>query len=261
MNVDWQLSYKDKKGNVILQGYSTSTGVFEKYLQTELYKEIKYYSGSTSFNELINSLSETGFDTTTMKETVESSQKIVFWRWGEYFAYDQIKRHLGITIPWPPSWDRRIRTASLPGSDIIALKNEGGNVIFVFGEIKTSSQEKHPPYVVTKGKEGMIDQLKKLFSREIISDLVKWLLLRSNGRVWEDDFKKAVEYYSQNDSGYELIGVLVRDTDPDIQDLKCVLENFEMSEILISFYGYYLPYSIDYCINICLNGGGNNAIS
>ena len=262
MTDDWKISYEDKKANIGLKGYSAIKGTeFDTYLQTKLNGKVNYYLGNTSFRNFINNLNQTGFDTAFLEKALEPSKDIKFWEWGEFLAYDQMECHLEIDIPWPPSWDRRVRRASLPGSDIVGLKKGGGSVIFVFGEIKTSKQERYPPDVMTHRDKGMIDQIKNLLSRENNSDLVKWLSLKSIGQRWEGNFEKALKYYIQNDIGFNIVGILVRDTNPNISDLNCVFEKLGIQEIPTAFYAYYLPHAIDECIAICLNGGGNNAVS
>jgi len=262
MGIIWNRSYAENEGNVTIEGnYTSSISDFKRYLQTKFQKEIKYYLGDANFEELINNLSDTGFDTSTLETALASHHSLTSWEWGECFAYDQVEKHLGIKIPWSPFWDRRIRRTSLPGGDIVGLKDDGHNVIFVFGEIKTSSQKKHPPDVITKTNDGIIDQIKRLASRKTIKDHIQWLCLRADGKDWKEDFDKAMKYYVQHDIGYIIIGLLIRDTSPNVQDLRCVLENLSTFEIPTSCYGYYLPFEINSCIAMCFNGGGSDAAS
>ena len=261
MEIIWDKSYAENEGNVTIEGKYTSSSDFKRYLQITFQKELRYYLGDTNFDELINNLSDTGFDTSTLETVLASQPGLTSWEWGECFAYDQVEKHLGINIPWPPFWDRRLRRASLPGADIIGLKDEGNNIIFVFGEIKTSSQEKYPPDVMTKPNDGLIDQIKRLASRETIKDHIQWLSLRAEGKDWKEDFNKALKYYVQHDIGYIIIGLLIRDTLPNVHDLKCVLEKLRTFEITTICYGFYLPFKINNCIAMCFNGGGNDAAS
>lgn len=260
MIVTWDKSYSESGGKIAIEGNSTSSSSdFKKYLQTDFQRTIKYYLGDESFEELINNLRDSGFDTSVLETALNSPSILTFWEWGECFAYDQIEKHLGINIPWPPFWDRRIRKASLPGGDIVGLMNDGQNTIFVFGEIKTSSQKKYPPDVVIKSHDGMIDQIQRLASRETIKDHIQWLYIKAEGKDWEEDFRKAMEYYIKHNNGHIVIGILIRDTAPNVLDLRCILEKLEEFKISTSCYSYYLPLEISACMAIHFNGGGLNA--
>lgn len=190
-------------------------------------------------------MKDTGFDTTNLES--ELFQVLSKSDWGEYFAYHQLETFFNITIPWPSQWDKKKDTYSLPGADIIGLKNEDGALTFVFGEVKTSEEIRHPPQVVTKKSDGLITQLKKFDDRKIISNIIQWLLLKSSGKRWEGDFNSALQFYLAHNRYFSCVGILVRDTEPTIEDLACVPEQLTLG-CKVCLYAFYLPEPLHECI-------------
>ncbi len=83
-------------------------------------------------------------------------------------------------FPWPPSWDKRSATASLPGPDLIGflLENEGAEC-FLFGEVKSSDAEDVHASVIY-GNDGLRNQIERLLTSEDRRQLlISWLFVRA----------------------------------------------------------------------------------
>jgi hypothetical protein len=97
-------------------------------------------------------------------------------------------------------------------------------VLFLFGEVKTSSDtSKEPPQVMTQTK-GIENQLKNLYQNEskrkiLILYLTSKVAHLDKNHPFKQDFDNAISNYYQKNQ-YELIGVLVRDVKPNESDVS-----------------------------------------
>lgn len=97
------------------------------------------------------------------------------WQVGEAIAEVVLEDSHGVVIPWNNRRDERNPRASLPGADIVGFSDEHQGTRFVFGEVKSSSDTRSPPGVLT-GKSGMVQQLERLvYDPQIRFALIKWL--------------------------------------------------------------------------------------
>ena len=95
---------------------------------------------------------------------------------------------------------------------------------FVFGEVKTSGEAKYPPGAVY-GRTGLKQQLEDLRDKVgIRNDLFKYLGHRARNATWRDRFKAASKRYLNNTSDVQLFGVLVRDVEPNVDDVRVRVE-------------------------------------
>ena len=145
--------------------------------------------------------------------------------------------------------DKRNPKASAPGADLVGFRVEDGRVLFVFGEVKSSSEKNCPPGVM-KGAGGMPDQLGKLAAdHAILGTLFRWLFSRCRGTEHEKLLDSAIRLFS--DCGMEAIslyGVLVRDTRPDRKDLLAgsrALAETVRPPMTCRLFAIYIPCSID----------------
>lgn len=246
MPIAWAPHYQDAQATVEIHGIIISNHQeFDDYLSNEFSERIRHYSGIFQIEEYLSNMRGTGFDTAELES--ELTKKISKSDWGEYFAYHQLETSFNISIPWPSQWDKKKNTHSLPGADIIGLKNDNGSVTFVFGEVKTSEEMRHPPQVVTKKPDGLITQLTKFNDRKIIANLIQWLLIKSEGKSWDGDFQSALTYYLKHDQYFSCIGVLVRDTEPTISDLAYIPDKLTLT-CNVQLFAFYLPAPLPDCI-------------
>jgi hypothetical protein len=246
MPIAWVPQYQDEQAAVEIQGIIISSHHdFNEYISSEFPERIRHYSGIAQIEGHLRNMKDTGFHTDDLES--ELNHKISKSDWGEYFAYHQLETSFNMSIPWPSQWDKKKNTHSLPGADIIGLKNDNGSVTFVFGEVKTSEEMRYPPQVVTKRSDGLITQLMKFDDRKIISNLIQWLLIKSHGKTWESDFDSALQFYLTHDRYFSCVGILIRDTEPTIGDLSCVPEQLTL-RCKVSLYAFYLPEPLHECI-------------
>jgi hypothetical protein len=257
MVIQWNQSYNSSGETIEISGHVVpSKEEFLTYISQDFPDVIEHYQGIKSAQDILNNLTQTGFQNNVLKEEL-LNQQIRMSDWGEFFAYHQLDIHYQISIPWPSQWDKKKDTHSLPGADIVGLKHDGKTISFVFGEVKTSQESRYPPQVVKKNNDGLVAQIKRFEDKKIIFGLIKWLLLKSKGQKWESDFKSALTYYGQNDTCFSSVGVLIRDTEPTIKDLLCTIGMLNV-EFKVSLYAFYIPISLDECIRISNRGGVAN---
>lgn len=74
------------------------------------------------------------------------------------------------------------------------------------------------------GSTGMIDQLVELGTNsDKLKSLVKWIFIKCNSDkdlLVQKYIREAMQHYVKDRSSIQLIGVLVRDTNPNEMDLK-----------------------------------------
>ena len=107
----------------------------------------------------------------------------------------------------------------LAQSEFGPAKIEAGERCLVWGEIRTSKQDAHPPSVM-RGRSGLVQQLEYLRAdRGLRHHLIRYLLFRCTGHLRER-FIAAVRRHTADSNDCRFLGVLVRDVLPDKQDLR-----------------------------------------
>ena len=127
---------------------------------------------------------------------------------------------------------------------------------FVFGQVKSTSENRIPPQIVSTAKGCLKNQMFELRHNKLIGQqLISWLLLRIKNSKWEDAFNEALKHYSDGDVW--LVGVLVSgNRSPVEEDLKgiCAELKHELGFADIHLMGYYLPFHKDEWANIVYGG-------
>ena len=164
---------------------------------------------------------------------------------GEAIAISYLDSHGGCYFPWPSVRDKRNPNASLPGADLLGLYSDQNEYCFLFGEVKTSMQNKSPPGVM-RGDKGMTHQLTFLKnSKETKEQLITYLAHRAESSDWKNGFRTAFSRYQTNENDYKFTGVLIRDCNPNSNDLKSCLDiltsNNGSAKIEIKLLGLYIP--------------------
>ena len=70
------------------------------------------------------------------------------WRAGESLAECFLEDYEGASFPHPYSRDQRNPLASPAGPDLAGYCADGGETVFLFGEVKTTGDKSRPPSVV-----------------------------------------------------------------------------------------------------------------
>jgi len=185
----------------------------------------------TDLEELKGSIEQTGFDAPgELLVDIQSlndpePEDTRSWRIGESIAEVILDEHYGARFYWNELRDARNPKGNKTGADLVGFIETDGEVLFLFGETKTSSEQKRPPQVMTYAN-GMEHQLRnlhvKIKKRRI---LIEYLASKTRNLAPDDpfkkDYKKALNnYYNSEACKYQLFGVLVRDVNPDEEDLS-----------------------------------------
>lgn len=176
--------------------------------------------GNNDLAALLEGLPETEFDQSAIRRVLYDISDPEDWRVGEALAESYLVRHRSCFFPWPDGRDERKTGSSLPGADLAGFQLDGEADRFVFGEVKTSSEDKHPPGTM-HGRTGLKQQLEDLRDKLSIRDnLVKYLWHRAVNAPWKNRFIVAYSRYNADYTDVRIFGVLVRDVMPHQDDLR-----------------------------------------
>lgn len=203
-----------------------------------------------SFEPDLRGLATTGMATEFVERLLKAVPDPEAWEVGEALAECALKQDSGREVHWP--WntvrDRRTPRASLPGTDLVGFYRQDETVLLLFGEVKTSSEATAPPNVMYGGS-GMTWQLEESAKRlDVQRSLLQWLHARCVDEPYRDLFEKAVSRYLGSE-GKELliVGVLIRDTQPNEADLQSrgkALSERLSAPTRIELIAWYLPVPI-----------------
>lgn len=190
----------------------------------------KWHYDKRGIEEHITNISGlTGFDTDEVKKKLPpASPESIPWRIGESFAQCFLEDCWFAKFPYPPSRDVKNPNASLAGADIIGFYHKNGETTFLFGDVKTSHEDKHPPRVITEQKMGLLTQMTNLKCNHVRSSMVYWLMhiITDENDPYKQYLDDAiVSYVRQN--AVRLVGILIRDTRPDKTDLVYAFERLK----------------------------------
>jgi hypothetical protein len=116
--------------------------------------------------ELLNSLrtlkSDTGFDADHLMADIQAWENeevnVQNFRIGEAYAEIVLEENFQCRFHWNELRDARNPKGNKTGADLVGFIEINGQVLFLFGEVKTSSEHAHPPQVMTY-QDGMENQL------------------------------------------------------------------------------------------------------
>lgn len=176
--------------------------------------------GNANIKDILASLAETQFAQEGLRRVLEDPVQVADWRVGEAIAETYLTDHRSCHFPWPDGRDERKSGSSLPGADLVGFGVDGDGDCLAFGEVKTSSDQRYPPRAMY-GPTGLRKQLEDLRDSESIrDDLFKYLTHRATKAPWREQFENAGKRYLRNKSDVQLFGFLVRDVEPDQDDLS-----------------------------------------
>ena len=216
------LAYSNAQGTITCNGLRSANGEeFNTFLVEEVSARLNDEEEAVDFRSLLNSLASTEFAQQNLRAILEVEHpEERAWAVGEALAEAWIIREHGVLLPWNMARDKRTSQASLPGADLVGFLIQEGKTRLVLGEVKSSSESKTPPQVMTS-REGMSHQLEKLATDlNLLFTLLRWLSPRCLNSDFEPHFKAATALLLE--SGHKaisLFGVLIRDTQPDGKDL------------------------------------------
>ena len=174
------------------------------------------------FAQDIQGLATTGMQTEFVESALGAAPEPKPWEIGEALAECVLRDACpNVCWPWNTVRDRRTPQASLPGADLVGLAGRDGQAVFLFGEVKASAEARVPPSVMT-GPSGMKSQLDRIATRvDVKFALLKWLHSRCRTPELERLFDSATQrFLASKGRDVLLVGILVRDTDPNQADLQ-----------------------------------------
>lgn len=197
-------------------------GKFDAFMASEVASRLHDDSGKNELKSHLNSLASTGFAQDSLRAILEAEHpEERDWAVGEALAEAWLSREYGVVWPWNMERDKRTPQASLPGADLVGFVTKGSETRLVLGEVKSSTDSRTPPNVVT-GRSGITRQLENLATdMGLLYTLIRWLQSRCRGNDAEPHFNAAISLLLQSgNKAVALYGVLVRDTQPDERDLR-----------------------------------------
>lgn len=103
-------------------------------------------SGRFDIAAILAGVTTTDFELSNLARALLVSTEPEPWRVGEAIAEVYLTAHRECLFPWPDGRDMRKSGSSLPGADLVGLRAIGASHTFAFGEVKTSSEKKYPPW-------------------------------------------------------------------------------------------------------------------
>ncbi len=207
-----------------------------------------------SLNRLRALKDETGFEASDglladiqalENEEIEVQQ----FRVGEAYAEVILEQEFSCRFHWNENRDARNPKGNKTGADLVGFIEADDQVLFLFGEVKTSSETANRPPQVMTGAKGIESQLRDLYYDRnkrfiLVSYLKNKMRHFPEGHPFRSDFDASERaYYSRNEN-FHLIGVLVRDVAHDERDVSASyvrLRNHVLAPKGIKLLAMYIP--------------------
>ncbi len=237
------------------QGVSLDESSFKNCLKTSVRdtmidREIR----DARLDELSNLL-DTGFsasenllaDLKALQESEPDDSRT--WRIGEAFAEVVLTEHFNCRFHWNELRDSRNPKGNKTGADLVGFIQIAESMLFLFGEVKTSSDLTNRPPQVMTNEDGVENQLKNLyFSRDKRQILITYLKSKTlslpEGNSFRIDYDLALRTYYGANQTYQLVGVLVRDIEHDDKDVSLSynrLKNNIIAPVGLNLIALYAP--------------------
>lgn len=173
---------------------------------------------------------ETGFEASDglladIQAFEDHSVQVQNFRVGEAYAEVILEQAFSCRFYWNELRDARNPKGNKTGADLAGFIEVDGQVLFLFGEVKTSSETASRPPQVMTGADGIESQLRDLYNSRpkrqiLISYLKSKMRLFPEGHLFKQDFELGLRAYYSSIEDYQLFGVLIRDVQPDERDLS-----------------------------------------
>lgn len=214
-------------------------------LTNEVYDKVYDIPGNSDLiDSILTGLADTGFNKDSLMPIFACNECINDWEVGEAYAQVYLENNFSSILPWNLRRDIKKPGSSLPGADIVGLHMKDDSAYFLFGEIKTSSDQNYPPSLMY-GPTGMRKQLDELCTeQDTIFALIKYLGFRLKNTVHWPMYQNAFQKYCINKFNICIIGVLIRDVKPNEKDLAArakSLRSYCIDGRQISLLAIYLP--------------------
>ena len=223
-------------------------GRFTAYLRGVVRPRIA--DSESGFTMAMRGLASTGMATPFLERVLTAVPRPDSSEVGEALAECVLRDDSGYSICWPWNMvrDRRTPRASLPGADLVGFCSDDQTALLLLGEVKTSSDASAPPRVMTGGG-GMAWQLAENATRlDIHHKLLAWLHSRCQDQPYRRFYEQAVaRYLSSEGRDLLVVGVLIRDTEPNELDLRSSGQALSLKladPTRVDLMAWYLPVQI-----------------
>lgn len=183
-----------------------------------------------TLDQLRAKIHESGFDATDglmgdIQALEDDNIQVQNFRVGEAYAEVILEQAFSCRFYWNELRDARNPRGNKTGADLVGFIEVEGQVLFLFGEVKTSSETANRPPQVMTGAHGIESQLRDLYNNRtkrqiLISYLKSKMRLFPEGHPFKVNFDAGFRAYYSNPENYQLIGVLIRDIEHDERDLS-----------------------------------------
>lgn len=147
------------------------------------------------------------------------------FRVGEAYAEVLLEQEFSCRFHWNENRDARNPKGNKTGADLVGFIEVEDQVLFLFGEVKTSSEIANRPPQVMTGAKGIESQLRNLYndrSKRLI--LISYLKNKMRhfpvGHQFRMDYEASERAYYSTMESYNLFGILVRDVEADERDIQ-----------------------------------------
>jgi hypothetical protein len=243
----WQIQYETERAHVRVAGFIvTSEAECREYFARRVAARLAENDNTEALREHLVELDATGFSLGALADQIANPPAARDWEIGEALAEVALRDGHEAMFPWPTGSDKRTPKASLPGPDLVGLQRHDAPR-FVFGQVKSTSEQRVPPQVVCSTDDCLRNQMRRLLYQPANREqLIGWLLVRMRDTAWEAAFNEALQRYADGDLW--LVGVLVSgNRPPAAADLVNICEGIgcQMATPDVQLLGFYLPFHKD----------------
>lgn len=230
---------------------------FEAYLQGVVKERLDDTELEKSFEKELSGLASCGMQKSGLENYLDNYAAATDdqnWKIGEALAECILRERDGAMLPWNRARDEMKPKVSLPGTDIVGFLRVDGEMKFLFGETKTSADVSNvPPSVMVSGDDCMAAQLLgHLLEKErqhVHGKVIRWLFARVKSTDQRSHFIDALRNHVCSDGlNFVLFGILLRDTEPNEEDVKkpsINLAESAQSPTVVRIEAVYLPIKIN----------------
>jgi hypothetical protein len=243
----WRIQYETERAHIRVAGFiAPSEAECREYFARRVAARLAENDNTEVLREHLVELDATGFSLGALTEQIANRPAAKDWEIDEAFAEVALSDGHKVLFPWPTGFDKRTPKASLPGPDLVGLHRHDAPR-FVFGQVKSSSEQRVPPQVVSSTDDCLRNQMRRLLYQSADREqLIGWLLVRMRDTAWESAFNEALQRYADGDLW--LVGVLVSgDRQPAETDLTDICEGIgcQTASPDVQLLGFYLPFHKD----------------
>ncbi len=237
-------SYKYSKERKSYRGICLSDSEFKEYLSTRVNERFYDAKGTQDLLNSFDKVKQTEFDSENLKSMFESKEIPRDWKIGEKISECFLEDYCDVIFPYNDNRDAKDSRSNLPGTDMVGFVKINDRHLFLFGEVKTSDQDRNPPSIVY-GSDGLIKQLNEIRDdSKKRMELIRWLRFKvgSHDNDKEMWIKAASNYL--NTGEFKIFGVMIRGVMPNKRDLESVFRKIVRrmkDEIYLELLSLYLP--------------------